>query len=157
MVSRRGVRRSLQPVGISSLGCAYHLPLKFSSTKVLKITSSILWFFFQILRPSSHSLRLVMASNAPPSTSYRSCWHVVGPGFSSSVNHYSNLRTDFTTVLVFMIQWILHPRKTLVQTFVYWPIFSTAANGGVFFSPHVTVQSFKTAKVHRFIYNKNLT
>jgi len=24
-----------------------------------------------------------MTSNAPPSTSYRSCWHVVGPGFSS--------------------------------------------------------------------------
>lgn len=150
MVSRRGVWRSLQTIGISSLDCTYHLPLNFSSTKVLKTASSFLWFTFQILRPFSHSLRLVMASNASPSTSYRSCWHVVGPGFSSGVNQYSNPRTDFTTIIVFMIQWIVHPRKTLVQTFVYWPIFSTAANGRVFFSPHVTVHSFKTAKALRF-------
>jgi len=40
-------------------------------------------FYLQFLKPFSRTLRLVTASNAPPSTYYRSCWHVVSPGFSS--------------------------------------------------------------------------
>jgi hypothetical protein len=43
-----------------------------------------LLFTLKIPKPSSHSLRLVTASNALPSTYYRSCWHVVSPGFSSN-------------------------------------------------------------------------
>jgi len=39
-------------------------------------------FYLQFLKPFSRTLRLVTASNAPPSTYYRSCWHVVSPGFS---------------------------------------------------------------------------
>jgi len=46
MVSRRGVRRSLQSVGISSLDCTYHLPLNFSSTKVLKNNFGYSMIFF---------------------------------------------------------------------------------------------------------------
>jgi hypothetical protein len=37
----------------------------------------------------------------------------------------------------------------LVQTFVHWPIFSTAANGGMFFSSHVTGQSHNPARGRR--------
>ena len=62
---------------------------------------STLQFLLKILKPSSYTLRLVTASNAPPSTYYRSCWHVVSPGFSSSLVILQNRRTNFTTVLVF--------------------------------------------------------
>jgi len=85
MEGRRGLWRSLQPVGISSLSCTYRQPLTHSSTRFLKTSSTTLWFNFQHSRPSSHALRLVTTSNAPPSTSYRSCWHVVGPGFFSGI------------------------------------------------------------------------
>jgi len=52
----------------------------------------------------------------------------------------------------------------LIQTFVYWPIFSTAANGGMFFSSHVTGQSHNPARgrrlaqkfLHFIILGKNL-
>ena len=37
-------------------------------------------------------------------------------------------------------------REMLVQTFVHWPIFSTAANGGMFFSSHVTGQPHSPAR-----------
>jgi len=113
-----------------------------------------LWFRIQFLKQFSHSLRLVTANNAPPSTYYRSCWHVVGPGFFSKKNHILFSGTNFTAFLAFLIHRIYHSRKTLVQTFVYWPIFSTAADGRVFFSPHVTVQSFKTARVAWLTFRK---
>jgi len=64
---------------------------------------STLQFLLKVLKPSSYTLRLVMASNAPPSTYYRSCWHVVSPGFSSRRVILANRRTNFTTVLVFTI------------------------------------------------------
>jgi len=38
-----------------------------------------------VLKPPSRTLRLVKASNAPSSTYYRSCWHVVSPRFSSNL------------------------------------------------------------------------
>jgi len=44
-----------------------------------------LWFNVLVFKPSSYTLRLVMTNNAPPSTYYRSCWHVVSPGFSSDI------------------------------------------------------------------------
>ena len=43
------------------------------------------WFLPQLPKQSSHTLRLVMTSNAPPSRYYRSCWHLVSPGFSSDL------------------------------------------------------------------------
>jgi len=38
-------------------------------------------FTLQLFRLSSHTLRSVKASNAPPSRYYRSCWHLFSPGF----------------------------------------------------------------------------
>jgi len=58
-------------------------------------------FLLKIFKLSSYTLRLVMASNAPPSTYYRSCWHVVSPGFSSDYVIIMRRRTNFTAVLAF--------------------------------------------------------
>ena len=48
-------------------------------------------------------------------------------------------------------------REMLVQTFVHWPIFSTAANGGMFFSSHVTGQSHNPAKDSQLALGKNFS
>ena len=67
------------------------------------------------------------------------------------------MRTDFTTFLVFTIlfkSFIL--RVMLVQALAYWPIFSTAANGGMFFSSHVTGQSHNPARGCRLTRKKFL-
>jgi len=46
-------------------------------------------------------------------------------------------------------------REMLVQTFVHWPIFSTAANGGMFFSSHVTGRSHNPARDSRLVLKDN--
>jgi len=82
---------------ISQFSCN---PLVLRSSRVYR---PALRFLLEILKQSSYTLRLVTASNAPPSTYYRSCWHVVSPGFSSRPIILWTRRTDFTTVLVFTV------------------------------------------------------
>jgi len=115
---------------------------------------STLQFLLKMLKPSSYTLRLVKASNAPPSTYYRSCWHVVSPGFSSNPFILGIWRTNFTTALAFTTFSAFHLRNALVQASAYWPIFPTAADGRVFFIPCVTGRSFNPATSFRLCFVK---
>jgi len=67
------------------------------------------------------------------------------------------LRTDFTTIVVFTtLKGLSSYAKCWFKLLVHWPIFSTAANGGMFFSSHVTGQSHNPARGSRLglDYNK---
>jgi len=71
------------------------------------------------LKQPSHALRPVTTGNAISTMYYRNCWHIFGPRLPDK------RRASYSAPTT----------RMLVQTFVHWPIFLTAAYGGAVSNP----------------------